>query len=282
MLPEKLLHHDPVDGFRWRSHEVSRIEGFSDAVFGFAVTLLIVSLEVPKTSTELLDTMRGFGSFFATFVILAGMWYAQFSFFRRYGLEDRKTMLLNLVLLFTVLFFVYPLKFLFASLFRDPRLRGMVTTPHGLERIILPEHKPVIFAIFGTGFIAIFTVFLLLYRHAYAQRERLGLNEFEIFETRHTIRRMTMSIFVGFMYFVLAGLQALPSRTAEQRTLADRASLVVVAVFAIFGFLMFRLIRERSRVRREWLGKAANPSDLPPAPPGHSERSEESGRSTGR
>jgi len=31
-------------GFRWRSHEISRIEGLSDAVFGFAVTLLVVSL----------------------------------------------------------------------------------------------------------------------------------------------------------------------------------------------------------------------------------------------
>ena len=30
-----------------RGREVSRIEGFSDAVFGFALTLLVVSLEVP-------------------------------------------------------------------------------------------------------------------------------------------------------------------------------------------------------------------------------------------
>ena len=29
-----------------RGHEVKRIEAFSDAVFAFAVTLLIVSLEV--------------------------------------------------------------------------------------------------------------------------------------------------------------------------------------------------------------------------------------------
>ena len=28
-------------GFRWRSHEISRIEGLSDAVFALAVTLLL-------------------------------------------------------------------------------------------------------------------------------------------------------------------------------------------------------------------------------------------------
>jgi hypothetical protein len=32
--------------FRWRGHEITRIEGLSDAVFAFAVTLLVVSLEV--------------------------------------------------------------------------------------------------------------------------------------------------------------------------------------------------------------------------------------------
>ena len=36
---------------RQSGREVSRIEGFSDAVFGFALTLLVVSLEVPGSST---------------------------------------------------------------------------------------------------------------------------------------------------------------------------------------------------------------------------------------
>ena len=45
--------------FRFRGHEVKRIEAFSDAVFAFAVTLLIVSLEVPKNFEELMNTMRG-------------------------------------------------------------------------------------------------------------------------------------------------------------------------------------------------------------------------------
>ncbi|NIV14887.1 MAG: DUF1211 domain-containing protein [Aliifodinibius sp.] len=35
--------------FRWRGGDVSRMEGFSDAVFAFALTLLVVSLQVPNS-----------------------------------------------------------------------------------------------------------------------------------------------------------------------------------------------------------------------------------------
>src|SRR5271167_2798365 len=106
-------------GFRWRGGEITRLEGFSDAVFAFAVTLLVVSLEVPKTFTELLAAMRGFAAFAVCFALLADVWYNHYRFFRRYGLQDPWTVFLNCVLLFFVLFYVYPLKFLFSTVFNN-------------------------------------------------------------------------------------------------------------------------------------------------------------------
>src|SRR5947209_15662682 len=73
MLRDKLIERHSATArheFRWRSREISRLEGLSDAVFGFAITLLIVALEVPRTSGELLETMQGFISFALTFAFL--------------------------------------------------------------------------------------------------------------------------------------------------------------------------------------------------------------------
>lgn len=96
---------------------MTRIEAFSDAVFAFAITLLIVSLEVPKSFHELMECMKFFLPFTACFVILFTIWYGQNLFFRRFGLHDRATVILNAALMLVVLFFVYPLKFLFGAMF---------------------------------------------------------------------------------------------------------------------------------------------------------------------
>jgi hypothetical protein len=57
---EGLGKHVDREGFRLRGIEMSRVDGFSDVVFGFALTLLVVSLEVPKTFAELHQSLRGF------------------------------------------------------------------------------------------------------------------------------------------------------------------------------------------------------------------------------
>src|SRR5262245_5651942 len=100
----------------WPKHEVTRLEGFSDAVLAFAVTLLVVSLEVPKSFDELAEAMRGFLAFAICFALLVYLWYEHAKFFRRYGLQDALTTALNAAFLFLVLFYIYPLKFLFTFL----------------------------------------------------------------------------------------------------------------------------------------------------------------------
>ena len=100
-----------------RRHDISRLEAFSDAAFAFALTLLVVSLNVPRSYDELMTLVRGFPSFACCFALLVWIWHEHNMFFRRYGLQDSWTVFLNGLLLFVVLFYVYPLKFMFDSMF---------------------------------------------------------------------------------------------------------------------------------------------------------------------
>ena len=80
-----------------RGREVSRIEGFSDAVFGFALTLLVVSLEVPESFEDLKAILRGFVPFGLTFALICWIWYEHYAFFRQFDAEDPLTITLNCV-----------------------------------------------------------------------------------------------------------------------------------------------------------------------------------------
>src|SRR5262245_6566390 len=97
----------------WPKHEVLRLEGFSDAVFAFALTLLVVSLETPKSFDDLVAMLRGAPAFAVCFALFWLIWKEHHRFFQRYGLEDGTVVVLNALLLFVVLLFVAPLKFSF-------------------------------------------------------------------------------------------------------------------------------------------------------------------------
>jgi len=188
-----------MPGFRLRGEDVKRIETFSDGVFAFAVTLLIVSLEVPKSYEELLVSMRGFLPFALCFMLLVNLWYNQHVFFRRYALDDKKTIFLNACLLFIVLFFVYPLKFLFTLLFSGV-IYGDGKNPFSIEA----KEVPWLMVIYSLGYCIIYGLFALMYRHALRHRDELELNTLEIFDTHTKIYSYLIQIAIGAGAILLA------------------------------------------------------------------------------
>jgi uncharacterized membrane protein len=165
--------------FQWRSHEPSRLETFSDAVFAFSITLIMVSLEVPRTFDELFEVFKGFFSFACCFGILFIIWNNQNLYFRRYGLNNGSVTFLNAMLLFVVLMYVYPLKFLFVALFSD----GMYND-HGHTGVMITEQQqPVLMYVYHSGYAAIYLLFFLMYLHARKKAKEINLSPAELFET---------------------------------------------------------------------------------------------------
>jgi len=175
-------------------------------VFAFAVTLLVVSLEVPQTFTELLTAMRGFIAFAISFALLTSVWYGHYIFFRRYGLRDRYTTMLNIILLFLVLFYVYPLKFVFTLLVNQLFGFGTeVVLPNGAtEPMIAAEQGPLLLIIYGAGYVAVLLVFALLYHHAYRNRAALELNMIETFDTVTSLQGWLLDSSVGVLSILIA------------------------------------------------------------------------------
>ena len=186
-----------------RGHEVSRLEGFSDAVFGFALTLLVVSLEVPHSFPALKETLSGFIPFAATFAVVGWIWFEHYSFFLRFSLRDNLTVFLNLVLLFVVLFFAYPLKFVLTRLVAGMTGIGMSAADEGLQSMTASDAR-LLMATYSAGFVAVFGILTLFYWNALRQREALALTPLDVFDARAGLRAHLLSVAVGTVSILAA------------------------------------------------------------------------------
>jgi uncharacterized membrane protein len=178
-----------------RGREVSRIEGFSDAVFGFSLTLLVASIEVPPDFEVLKQTLRGFLPFALTFALISWIWYLHYSFFRQFGLEDRLTIVLNSVLMFVVLFFVYPLKVMANALVGMGEARFDTLSEYD-NRFLMVSYS--------AGVIAVFLVFFLLNWNAYRQRRALNLTATDLYDIGTALRAHASSTLLGVASVIMA------------------------------------------------------------------------------
>ena len=246
----------PEPHFRWRGGEITRLEGFTDAVFAFAVTLLVVSLEVPHTFTELMAAMKGFFAFAICFAILTQVWFFHYKFSRRYGLQTMYTVVLNAALIFVVLFYVYPLKFLFTMAVGT--LSGGRTVPVSqLTQMIRSYHElEQLWLVYSAGVIAVYGLFALLYRYAYKKRRELELNEFEAISTRNAIIHFSGLASVG----VIVAIAAL---TLPEKHVGSAGFLFCLN--AVWGWTAGSVLGKQQRLVLERMkAQAASKYDLAP------------------
>jgi hypothetical protein len=145
-------------------------------------------------------------------------------------LDDGTTRFLTCVMLFLVLFYVYPLKFLF-----NLSITGLLFGA-GPPISMTGSQFSILLLIYDFGFAAVYGAMALLYVHAWRLRGALELNELEKFDTRYIIRRLLTASAVGM---VAAGLACVP-------ILRDWSSLIYVLLFPILRGSRLIHIRRRA------------------------------------
>ena len=97
--------------------ETGRIEAFSDGVFAVAITLLVLNIQAPSPNalprdSELLGVLAGrwpiYLAFITSFATIGIMWVNHHRLYTHIKRSDNTLLLLNLVLLFVIVFVPFP------------------------------------------------------------------------------------------------------------------------------------------------------------------------------
>lgn len=199
-------------GFRYRGLKGSRLETLTDTIFGFAITLLIISSEVPKNYIELQVSMYSFLGFIFCTMLIMTIWQSHKTFFLQYGLQDSKTNILNTILVFVLLFYIYPLKYLFSYLGTAIYVKIKIILGDNSQALQLAikrlkdanlnsEQWLDITLRFSVALAIIYLLFLLLHIHAFKLKNKLKLNQKEVFITITSIQEYI--IFLSIAVFSL-------------------------------------------------------------------------------
>jgi len=191
-------------GFRKRGESMTRLEVFSDAAFAFAVTTLVVtSGEIPGDYQELIIALKKVPSFALSFAQIIVFWITHRSWSRRYGLEDVWTTFLTMIMVFTILVYVFPLRLMFSM------FMSFVVTPEWIPsefEVNSAGEVLGLFIIYGLGFAILSAVLMLLYFRAYHCRRVLALSTYEEILTKQGIAIWAIQFLTGLLSALSAWL----------------------------------------------------------------------------
>jgi hypothetical protein len=138
-----------------------------------------------------------------------------------------------------VLFYVYPMKFLFSTLF--DQLFGDAPA-----NAIEPRQVPLLMLVYGAGFIAVQLVFILLYVHAYQLADGLELDAYERLTTRSELQGFGLNMLVG-----LASIAIVTVGGPDAAFWSGMAYMLIMPVQTVNGRLMRTRIRQAATTPRQ-------------------------------
>ncbi|WP_405068942.1 TMEM175 family protein [Kribbella sp. NBC_01510] len=208
---------EPDTPRRPRVLDKGRMEGFSDGVFGFAATLLVLDLAVRPPGTPLEQVLRGWPGYLAylvSFLTIGAAWLLHTAMTDRLSGTDQLFLRLNLLLLLAVVFLPFPTG-LIADALRDDDMNSerVYVTMYGLTLLTI--------SLLGSAL------------DAYARREHLYA--VKAGEELRSPRRKSLRGVIAYAIAILIGL-ALP----------------ILAVAIYFGIAVYLVVpfREAARVLR--------------------------------
>lgn len=169
-------------------HNSDRVEAFSDGVFAFAATLMVVTLDMDESLQLIGAKASNFISFGVSFFVLVVLWKVHYNFFRKTSYIDNWIITFNSILLFVVLYYVFPLK-------------SLINSWMGVKSITADELSA-LFVMYGFGFALIFLCYALMYYRAYQKTMTLGRSVDLLFSAQHFslyVLTAILSILLGIL-----------------------------------------------------------------------------------
>jgi uncharacterized membrane protein len=203
--------------------ETSRIEAFSDGVFGIAITLLILEIKIPPVSSgdlrlQLLRQWPSYIAYFIGFTFIGIMWINHHRLFTHIHRSDNVLLVLNLLLLFGVTTVPFPTAVLAVHLGQ-------------------PDQRAAVVLFDGTFvFIAIF--YNLLWRYAASSRRQLLSAQVD----RAAVDQITSQYAIGPAAYLVCLMLA---------WISVPASIFLNIALACFFLVPPKSLRLREKRRRE-------------------------------